>query len=100
MLCIRTEKLPDFSVKTKISLHLSKILLDMISDTYECHVFPDRYYLIFLLAEELTKIKFHLIETMQTNRIANCKFLRDSLGSLKSEDLEYKSYRPKMTQYH
>lgn len=44
------------------------MLLEKVPDTQGYHMFTDRYYTSFILAEELFKLKCHLTGTILTNR--------------------------------
>ncbi|XP_035737648.1 piggyBac transposable element-derived protein 4-like isoform X2 [Vespa mandarinia] len=57
-----TEKLirPDLPISARIPLHLYTMLLKKIPGTQGHHMFTDRYYTSFILAEELFKLKCHL----------------------------------------
>lgn len=65
-----TEKLikPDLPISARILLHLCTMLLKKIPGTQGHHMFTDRYYTSFILAEELFKLKCHLTRTILTNR--------------------------------
>ena len=65
---LTTEKLirPDLPVSTRIPLHLYAMLLEKIPGAQGHHMFIDRYYTSFILAEELLKLKCHLTGTILT----------------------------------
>ncbi|CAK9809611.1 PiggyBac transposable element-derived protein 4 [Anthophora plagiata] len=65
-----TEKLirPDLPISTRIPLHLYTMLLEKIPGAQGHHMFTDRYYTSFILAQELFKLKCHLTGTILTNR--------------------------------
>lgn len=58
---------PDLPVSTRIPLQLYKTLLDKISDAQGHHMFTDRYYTSYNLAQELRALKCHLTGTILTN---------------------------------
>ncbi|CAK9816388.1 PiggyBac transposable element-derived protein 4 [Anthophora quadrimaculata] len=59
---------PDLPVSTRIPLHLYKMILDKIPGAQGHHMFTDRYYTSYILAEELRKQRCHLTGTIMTNR--------------------------------
>lgn len=67
---LTTEKLirPDLPVSTRIPLHLYKMMLDKIPGAQGHHMFTDRYYTSYILAQELRELKCHLTGTILTNR--------------------------------
>lgn len=67
---LTTDKLirPDLPVSTRIPLHLYTMLLEKIPGAQGYHMFTDRYYTSYILAEELVKLKCHLTGTILTNR--------------------------------
>ncbi|CAK9810345.1 PiggyBac transposable element-derived protein 4 [Anthophora quadrimaculata] len=58
---------PDLPVSTRIPLHLYKMLLDKIPGAQGHHMYTDRYYTSYTLAQELRKMKCHLTGTILTN---------------------------------
>lgn len=58
---LTTEKLirPDLPVSTRIPLHLYTMLLEKMPGAQGYHMFTDRYYTSYILAEELLKLKCH-----------------------------------------
>ncbi|KAL2737613.1 piggyBac transposable element-derived protein 4-like [Vespula squamosa] len=65
-----TEKLirPNLLVSTRIRLYLYTMLLKKIPNAQGHHMFTDRYYTNYTLAEELRKLKCHLTGTILTNK--------------------------------
>ncbi|KAK2574890.1 hypothetical protein KPH14_008342 [Odynerus spinipes] len=67
---LTTEKLirPDLPISARIPLHLYTMLLEKVPGSQGHHMFTDRYYTSFILAEELLKLKCYLSGTILTNR--------------------------------
>ena len=65
-----TEKLirPDLSVSTRILLHLYRMMLNKIPGAHGHHLFTDRYYTSYILAQELRELECHLTGMILTNR--------------------------------
>ena len=59
---------PDLPTSTRIPLHLYTMLLEKIPGAQGHHMFTDRYYTSYILAEELRKLKCHLTGTILKNR--------------------------------
>lgn len=59
---------PDLPVSTRIPLHLYTMLLNEIPCAEGHHMFTDRYYTSYILANEPRKLKCHLTGTILTNR--------------------------------
>lgn len=59
---------PDLPESARIPLHLYQMLLGKIPDTQGHHMFTDRYYTSYTLAQELYKMKCHLTGIIQTNK--------------------------------
>ncbi|XP_015187591.1 PREDICTED: piggyBac transposable element-derived protein 4-like [Polistes dominula] len=51
---------PDLPVSTRIPLHLYTMLLNRVPGAQGHHMFTDRYYTSYILANELLKLKCHL----------------------------------------
>lgn len=58
----------DFMFSTRIVLHPYQWLLDQVLTAKGYYMHTNRYYTSVFLAEELRKIKCHLIGTIRTNR--------------------------------
>ncbi|XP_020296777.1 piggyBac transposable element-derived protein 4-like [Pseudomyrmex gracilis] len=67
---LTTEKLirPDLPVSARIPLQLYTMLLEKVPGSQGHHMFTDRYYTSFILAEELLKLKCHLSGTILTSK--------------------------------
>ncbi|CAL7939067.1 unnamed protein product [Xylocopa violacea] len=84
---LTTERLvrPDLPVSTRIPIHLYKMLLDKIPGSQGHHMFTDRYYTSYILAQELAKLKCHFTGEILTHRkevpteIKKPKFLKKSV---------------------
>ncbi|KAL6417866.1 hypothetical protein ACFW04_012481 [Cataglyphis niger] len=59
---------PDLSVSSRIPIHLYQMLLEKIPGAQGHHMYTDRYYTSYFLAQELAKLKCNLIGTILTNR--------------------------------
>ncbi|CAK9804154.1 PiggyBac transposable element-derived protein 4 [Anthophora plagiata] len=59
---------PDLPVSTRIPLHLYTTLLNKVPGAQGHHMFTDRYYTSYILANELRKLKCHLTGTILPNR--------------------------------
>ncbi|KAL2719344.1 piggyBac transposable element-derived protein 4-like [Vespula squamosa] len=57
----------DLPVSSRIPLHLYK-MLEKIPSVQGYHMYTDRYYISYVLAQELAKLKCHIIGTILTNR--------------------------------
>lgn len=74
---------PDQPFTVRIVLHLVNKLLDN-SDPTGLHVFTDRFYTSYILAQELLKLNIHLTGTIQTNRVG----LPDAIKKKATQDVE------------
>ncbi|XP_015436661.1 PREDICTED: piggyBac transposable element-derived protein 4-like [Dufourea novaeangliae] len=59
---------PDLPVSTRIPLHLYQMSLEKIPGAQGHHMYTDRYYTSYILAQELSKLNCHLTGTILTNR--------------------------------
>lgn len=63
---------PDLPVSSRIPIHLYKMLLEKILGTQRHHMYTDRYYTSYVLAQELAKLKCHITGTILMNRKEFC----------------------------
>lgn len=59
---------PDLPVSSRIPIHLYKMLLGKIPGAQGHHMYTDRYYTSYVLAQELAKSKCNITGTILTNR--------------------------------
>ncbi|CAK9816518.1 PiggyBac transposable element-derived protein 4 [Anthophora quadrimaculata] len=59
---------PDLPVSSRIPIHLYQMLLEKIPGAQRHHMYTDRYYTSYLLAQELAKLKCSLTGTILRNR--------------------------------
>ncbi|XP_058792504.1 piggyBac transposable element-derived protein 4-like [Phymastichus coffea] len=83
----------DLPVSTRIPLHLYSMLLEKLPGAQGHHMFTDRYYTSYILAEELLKLKCHLTGTILTNR----KHLPEQIKRIKFGKKSIVAYRKKNT---
>lgn len=69
----------NFMFSTRIILHPYQQLLDKVPTAKGYHMHINRYYTSVFLAEELRKIRCHLIGTIRTNRKGVPKTLKKGL---------------------
>ncbi|XP_043498380.1 piggyBac transposable element-derived protein 1-like [Polistes fuscatus] len=79
----------DLPVTTRIPLHLYSMLLEKLPGAQGHHMFTDRYYTSYILAEELLKLKCHLTGTILTNR----KHLPEQIKKIKFGKKSTVAYR-------
>ncbi|KAI4485062.1 hypothetical protein M0802_012813 [Mischocyttarus mexicanus] len=59
---------PDLPVSSRIPIHLYQMLLEKIPGAQGHHMYTDRYYTSYFLAQNLSKLKCNLTGTIFTNR--------------------------------
>ncbi|KAL2737606.1 piggyBac transposable element-derived protein 4-like [Vespula squamosa] len=57
----------DLPVSSRIPIHLYKMLLEKNANAQGHHMYTDRYYTSYVLAQELAKLKCHITGTILTN---------------------------------
>ncbi|XP_017796993.1 PREDICTED: piggyBac transposable element-derived protein 4-like [Habropoda laboriosa] len=103
--CLTTEQLvrPDLPVSMRIPIHFYKMLLDKIPGAQGHHMFTDRYYTSYILAQELAKLKCHFTGTILTNRkelpnkIKKPKFFKKSTEAFRRGNTLLLAWKDKRT---